>query len=422
MRGLFCYWRLVAAVTISYTIFNLYIYLFMAPEVLVKYRKLGPGHYMYAMYDEEDVDGWRRKRVMVNYTKSCFSFLNYYNRSHHYFKPHYYERHVQLRVILLTFNRPGSLRKVLSSLQGLELDGHQAALEIWIDRATSGHVDKETLHVASDYCWERGASTVHVHGGHAGEYGQWVNAWKPGNGDVVDTAEILREYPSWGGDSREGPMCGLGETSSVGCRRETETLALFLSDDVNVSPYAYRWLRAAHVKYGRNPDILGYDLQDKDTMSSGVPRDITDVVFGHTLPGTSGFVPHPARWPEFQAWMEIRYQSNGYKPYIPEAPMYTQLYKDTQDKHTEDTMISMWMARFAADRKLITIFPNLPHLLDGSEVNLVSNRRGLGMYNKKRDNTGAALMTQWDNEAVSFPHTLQVYGYDGNMLTTITVL
>ena len=74
-----------------------------------------------------------------------------------------YVDRVDLRVIVITYNRPKSLQKLLRSLDDLELDGSSAALEIWIDRdRKSGNVNKQTLEAASAFTWKGGPVRVHV--------------------------------------------------------------------------------------------------------------------------------------------------------------------------------------------------------------------------------------------------------------------
>ena len=76
---------------------------------------------------------------------------------------HRYPNTVNLRIIVLTYNRPDSLSKTLQSLQDLELDGHSGSVEIWVDRGTSGKVHQETLDMAVGFCWRHGPVTVHIH-------------------------------------------------------------------------------------------------------------------------------------------------------------------------------------------------------------------------------------------------------------------
>jgi len=77
-------------------------------------------------------------------------------------RPCTYSDVVDLRVIVITLNRPDSLSKLLRSLDTLVLDGHRAALEIWIDRDRTNRVDQRTTKVASAFRWRVGPTRVHV--------------------------------------------------------------------------------------------------------------------------------------------------------------------------------------------------------------------------------------------------------------------
>ena len=77
-------------------------------------------------------------------------------------EPCTYSDVVDLRVIVITFNRPDSLSKLLRSLDTLVLDGDRAALEIWIDRDRKNAVHERTVEVASASSWTAGPTRVHV--------------------------------------------------------------------------------------------------------------------------------------------------------------------------------------------------------------------------------------------------------------------
>jgi hypothetical protein len=67
---------------------------------------------------------------------------------------HIYNDSVDLRIIVMTFNRSQSLQKTLHSLQDFITDGRRVSLEIWIDKPErSFHVDSETLRVARNFRW-----------------------------------------------------------------------------------------------------------------------------------------------------------------------------------------------------------------------------------------------------------------------------
>ena len=77
-------------------------------------------------------------------------------------RPCTYSDVVDFRVIVITFNRPDSLSKLLRSVDTLVLDGHRAALEIWIDRDRKNRINRRTCEVSSTFNWTGGPTSVHV--------------------------------------------------------------------------------------------------------------------------------------------------------------------------------------------------------------------------------------------------------------------
>jgi len=185
--------------------------------------------------------------------------------------PYQYRDKVDLRIIVITFNRPESLLTLLNCLNSLELDNQSAAIEIWIDRSRKNrNVHQETVTAASQFQWSKGPTRVHVHKTHVGLYGQWINTWRP-----ADNSD--------------------------------EELAMFLEDDLTVSKYAYRWARAVFRAYGKRTDfagasLVGYQMQylsvkpQRNRLAG--PKNHT--VFMHKCFGWWGFVPNPMHWRQFQ--------------------------------------------------------------------------------------------------------------------------
>ena len=77
-------------------------------------------------------------------------------------RPCTYPDVVDFRIIVITFNRPNLLSKLLRSLDTLVLDADRAALEIWIDRNDNNSVDQRTVEVASAFSWKREPTRVHI--------------------------------------------------------------------------------------------------------------------------------------------------------------------------------------------------------------------------------------------------------------------
>jgi hypothetical protein len=141
-----------------------------------------------------------------------------------------YPEEVDLRIIVMTFNRSGSLMTLLKNLDNLELDDATAALEIWIDRDKKGAIDSKTVQVAEAFRWSRGLKRVHHQLQHVGIYGQWIDTWRAQPG--------------------------------------SKEIALFLEDDLSISPYTWRWLKAVHQQYKDDVSCAGYTLQSEGVMNA----------------------------------------------------------------------------------------------------------------------------------------------------------
>ena len=75
-----------------------------------------------------------------------------------------YTEEVDLRLIIMSYNRAGALTKLLESLAVLDTMGDTVALDIWIDRSKDGKVHAETLDVARQATWNKGTmgSSIYI--------------------------------------------------------------------------------------------------------------------------------------------------------------------------------------------------------------------------------------------------------------------
>jgi len=143
---------------------------------------------------------------------------------------------VELRVLVLTHARPDSLRKCLKRINQLIIDtGKDSQLDIWIDRWKNTSIDEETYRVSKEFRWKNGVSVVHVHDRHVGVYGQWLGTWHP-----VQRGQGYKEE-----------------------------IALFVEDDIDLSPFAYRWLKLVRDFYANRKDIAMFCLQDINAVKMG---------------------------------------------------------------------------------------------------------------------------------------------------------
>ncbi len=284
-------------------------------------------------------------------------------------KPCSYPDHVDLRVIVMTRKRPESRLRVLESLDALELDGDRAALEIWVDRTPDGNVHQGTLTAARQFRWSRGPSRVHIWDEHVGAMGQWFDSWRP---------------------------------------KDSSELALILEDDLTISPFAYRWLRAAHNHFGQRNDVAGYTLQGNGADTSQAWREL-DVSGGHsaflyqTL-GKWGYAPHPERWREFQDWFH-QINRKTHKPYVPNSAL-TSRYQRLESKHQHDDMWEMWHIQYCHRNTLYTVYSNLRGLApDGQFCLAVDATEQPHRLPKGHATNYAWLVVFWKDEYIDFPET-----------------
>jgi len=130
-------------------------------------------------------------------------------------------------------------------------------------------VDDRTAKLASKFQWTQGATRVHVHAAHVGLYGQWIDTWRPRE-DLDDE------------------------------------LALILEDDLSISKYAYRWVRAVFHAYSRRTDFAGASLSSHQltVLSAGPTRPLAGpknhTIMMYKCLGSWGFAPKPTHWRKFQ--------------------------------------------------------------------------------------------------------------------------
>ncbi|CEM02313.1 unnamed protein product [Vitrella brassicaformis CCMP3155] len=131
-----------------------------------------------------------------------------------------------LLISVLAYNRPHSLVRLLQSLSMSHYFGQRVDLLISVDLNRDGLVHSETLEAAKTYPWPHGSLTVRVRDRHYGLAEQWIQA--------IPEDRL---------------------------QQEDGTILLILEDDIEVSPFFFKWLRKAHTAYERREDIGGFTLQ-----------------------------------------------------------------------------------------------------------------------------------------------------------------
>lgn len=299
--------------------------------------------------------------------------------------PCQYPDSVDLRIIVLTFDRWTSLTKLLNSLNDLHTDGDRVALEIWIDRGKDGQtVNKETEATAKSFHWKNGEVRVHIQPEHVGILGQWIDTWKPvGNG--------------------------------------SKEIALILEDDISISPYSYRWLKAARKFSGSRTDVAGITLQSEGLIvaSSGAPftpSSSDGIAYLYSLVGSWGYAPNPDHWLQFQDWYHCVVKDSKFHPYVDGLIMNT-WFKQFEREKRSHTMWTMWFIYYCNINRLYTIYNNLNACYNTTKNCLAVNRRepGLHFSGKPVDNT-KSLLREWKKEFVIFREPVVMYGFNGKAI------
>jgi len=298
-----------------------------------------------------------------------------------------YEKEVDFRIIVLVYNRAHSLSKVLSSLQKLYVDGDEACIDIWIDVDSDGHVDENTLKIADSFIWTSGHTNVHVQEKHAGIYGQWIDTWRPKIG--------------------------------------SKEIAIILEDDVDLSPFAYRWLKNLHRYYGSRTDVAGYSLYEAEILHMNYEKLPNELILGHKRLGTYAYAPHPARWRQFQDWFHQVIKEKTFRPYVLADPTWTMWYKIFEKTHQDKNMWSIWHIYFTDVNNLITLFSNIAKYMNSINDNFYKGKylgfhrkeKGLHFHNSRSTPSEEHLIDKWNNEFIEFNKTIPIYDYNGKKLS-----
>ena len=308
--------------------------------------------------------------------------------------PCQYLEELDFRIIVLTFNRPDSLRKCLSHIAKLDTLGHEVGVDIWIDRSKEGKLDEDTYEISSEFqdTWTCGQVCLHIQDRNAYIIGQWVDAWRP--------------------------------------RENTREIALILEDDIDISPLTYKWLKMVDSHFRTVPDIAGYTLQgesvnyikDKIRPVTNTPK--TDNVFIYRLMGTWGFSPKPKEWRDFQDWFHETRKNKTFKPYIP-GTIIDEWFRYFDEQGKADSMWEIWPIYFYNRRNLYTVYSNLQKYTDRSNILLETNRREAGLHFSKGQSIDRSnlLLSKWSSGFEIFTPFLPRYQFDGTFLNkTMSIL
>lgn len=290
-------------------------------------------------------------------------------------------RSAPVKLIVLTFSRPNSLKRLLASLDAADYGMDRPSLRLVIDLPPAGSSNRtnqshaQVKAVAQAFCWRHGNMTVVHQSSHKQLMGQWLSAWIPtGRADA----------------------------------------AVLLEDDLQVSPLFYRWLKNARLKYIGMTGLAGFTLQHQKLLNykgehKGLVPPTNPQPYLHLLPGSYGLAPDAAVWTEFLGWVAQRQAEPRFRPYV-EGLVTTAWFRSFEKQGRQGTMWTQWFIRFVDERRLYTLYPNT-----SPEACLVIHWREKGEHFSQSDadsfkrNPGR-LVSVW-NRLPAFPSSLLYYNW-----------
>ena len=151
------------------------------------------------------------------------------------------------------------------------------------------------------------------------------------------------------------------------------------------SPYAYRWLRAAHNFTAYRENVAGITLQSEGLISAATGASLkkpkNGIGFFYRLMGSWGFSPDARIWRDFQNWYHSAANDSKFQPYV-DGLVMTRWYKSFQKKNTADSMWTMWFIYYCNEHKLFTLYNNLQSYTKRDDSCLAVNRREPGLHYK----------------------------------------
>ena len=296
---------------------------------------------------------------------------------------------VDLRVILLAYNRPLSLQTSLRHVDRLIMDGHSLSIHVFLDRSKDGTYHNETYNMAKNFKKERnskGSFCIHIQKEHAYATKQWLLSWRP-------------------------------EPNST-------EIGLIVEDDIDISPYAYRWLKAVHNEYGSNDNVFGYTLQSENVRfplhpfaTASGPE--SDPIFLMPFWGTWGFAPKADFWIRLQDFYLKKKEVRGFKPSF-KGLKCDVWYDEFLKKGREESMAhELWVMHFINNhkKKQFCVFSNLQRykgFQGPSQLSVHRAEKGMhyhGNHVKEGTEVTNKLLETWDT---TFSDFKDIHPMDGN--------
>jgi len=288
------------------------------------------------------------------------------------------KRDFKLTVIILTMDRPNSLRRLMESIYNtdFENDSDFFDVEIHIDKSLGLHY-QECIDIAKNFTMPEGRVgkvTPKIFEENHGLRQAWFGAWYP---------------------------------------KPDDEFCIIIEDDLEVSPFWYTWLKKSWLKYQDREDIAGIALQRQFLMYKKNEEENENLEifnnfepFLYKLVGTWAYSPHPKHWREFLDWFNSIDEYN-FDPYVP--GMLTSDWLHIHNSMGKRHMTwEQWHVYWCEHHNQYTLYLNLPN-----SYALVSNWREAGVHNKR--SFGRKDYPTLDYCAIElqvFPDKLRKYGWD----------
>jgi len=279
-----------------------------------------------------------------------------------------------MKVLVLTMNRPESLKRLLSSIYNtyFEFPEDKIEVEIHVDKS-HGWLYRDCVNLARNFSLPtgRGNVTAKIAASNHGLRAAWFDAWRP----ATDT-----EY------------------------------ALIAEDDIELAPQWFAWLRKAWITYGHRNDLAGIALSRQFLMLKKPERSDMEILNSHQpflykLVGTWGYSPHPKQWTRFLDWF-YSIDSEAFDPYVPGLASSDWLHIHTRQGRRHMTW-DQWHVYDSNKHDLYTMYINLPN----KEV-LASNWMEAGVHNRQsRGHPDYALARGCPIQLQEFPRKLRKFGW-----------
>ena len=279
-----------------------------------------------------------------------------------------------LRLVVLTMDRPRSLQRLLTSLVNAQ-QPPTVDLYISVDTRQQGH-DAATLAVLDTFVWPHGLFEIHKHETPAGIFGQWVDSWP------------CERFPA-----------------------DLYKAVVLLEDDLQVSPFYAQWFLTSHQHFASDQRVGAITGMRPALVAAGggvpmaalVPPDTS--MFAYRLIATWSMSPKYHVWREFREWVK-RARRDHEDPTVGDI-VPSRWYRDFLAKGTQESMWEIWFLRFMHDHDYYTLYP----WLHGGTQTYVANWQEKGLHYHE-DNPRPDFPLLLSQLAVAMPQQLLFVEWD----------